>query len=283
MRRHVWILAALLFSLGCTTTNAAIKSGTETIAEVVMPPSEEIKLGLRLSAEIEKELKIHTDPAVQAYIQGLGAKISRAAAKKLPEGITLKFKVVDDPNTINAFAMPGGHIYVYSGLLLAASDEAEVMGVLGHEAAHVTERHVAERLVAAYGLQALTDITLGQNPGQLTAIVASLAGQGYLLKYGRDQESESDRVGLGFVLRSGYSPAGMVTFFEKLAKSAQPPTFMSSHPHPGDRAKALQAMIDRQASKPTETGKAAFDAIYPKFKTAAAPAPQPAPEATPAP
>lgn len=252
---------------GCNTTSGAVNKGKEAAARVLLPPAEEVKLGAQLSAETEKELALHPDAAVQNYVAGLGQKVAAAAKNKTPEGITFTFKVVDDPNTVNAFAMPGGYIYVYSGLLLKAESEAEVVGVLGHEVAHVTQRHIAERLVAAYGLQTVTDMALGKSPGQVAQIAAGLAANGYLLKYGRDQESESDRVGLSFVLRAGYNPDGMVSFFEKLAAGGpRPPAILSSHPDPADRAKELRALIAKQSKVPSKTGVEDFKAIYPKFK-----------------
>jgi len=267
----------------CKTTTGAVNKTTEAAARVLLPPSEEVKLGAQLSAETEKELTIHADADVQKYISALGQKVAAAAKGRTPDGITFTFKVVDDPATVNAFAMPGGYIYIYSGLLLKAESEAEVIGVLGHEVAHVTQRHVAERLVAAYGLQTVTDMAIGKNPGQLSQIAAGLAANGYLLKYGRDQERESDRVGLSYVLRAGYNPQGMVSFFEKLAAGGpRPPVILSSHPDPADRAEELQKLIAKQSSVPKKTGEEEFEAMYPKFKSPAATTPpaEPAPETT---
>jgi predicted Zn-dependent protease len=267
----------------CKTTTGAVNKTTEAAARVLLPPSEEVKLGAQLSAETEKELTIHADADVQKYISALGQKVAAAAKGRTPDGITFTFKVVDDPATVNAFAMPGGYIYIYSGLLLKAESEAEVIGVLGHEVAHVTQRHVAERLVAAYGLQTVTDMAIGKNPGQISQIAAGLAANGYLLKYGRDQERESDRVGLSYVLRAGYNPQGMVSFFEKLAAGGpRPPVILSSHPDPADRARELQKLIAKQSSVPKKTGEEEFEAMYPKFKSPAATTPpaEPAPETT---
>ena len=136
------VLIALPMLSGCKTAQNVIAEGAEAAAPIILPPSEEAKLGKEMSAEIEKELKIHPNPEVQGYIQRLGAQVAGPAQSRLEEGITLTFKVVDDPDTVNAFAIPGGYIYVYSGLLLKADNEAEVIGVLGHEAG---ARHRAPR------------------------------------------------------------------------------------------------------------------------------------------
>ncbi len=252
----------------CKTAGKVVNKATETTANLVLPPADEMALGKQLSAELEKEIALHPDPEVQAYIQELGNKVVAAAGSNVPKGITFTFKVIDDPETVNAFAMPGGYIYFYSGLLLKAENTAEVMGVMGHEVAHVTERHVAERLVKAYGLQALLNMALGKNPGQITQIVAGIAAQGYLLKYGREQETESDKVGLSYVMRDGtYNPIGMATFFQKLAaQGGSPPTIVSSHPNPGDRSKRIQEIIKAQGNTSDNLGTERFTELYPKFK-----------------
>ena len=158
----------------------------------------------------------------------------------MPGDININFHVVDDPNTVNAFAIPGGDIYIYSGLLLQADTESEVVGVLGHEVAHVTERHIAERLVQTYGIQTLASVALGNNPGMLTQMLAGVAAQGYVLKYGRDQESEADRTGLKYTIDAGYDPQGMVTFFQQSSPKTRPAARPPSSPRTRTRATALK-------------------------------------------
>lgn len=272
----------------CKTAAKVAEQATETGANLLLPPEQETELGKQLSAELEKEVKLHPSPEVQAYIQELGNEIVRAAGPSVPEGITFTFKVIDDPDTVNAFAMPGGYIYFYSGLLLKAENTSEVIGVMGHEVAHVTERHVAERLVKAYGLQALANMALGKNPGQVKQLVAGLLAQGYLLKYGREQESESDKVGLAYVLRDNkYDPIGMATFFQKLDEGgASVPTIVSSHPDPGERAKRIRELLAAQTNVPENLGTERHQGLYPQFKMSAGtstPAQTTTEETTPAP
>lgn len=256
---------------GCKTAAKVADQATETGANLLLPPEQEAELGRQLSAELEQEVRLHPSPEVQAYIQELGNEIVRAAGPSVPEGITFTFKVIDDPDTVNAFAMPGGYIYFYSGLLLEAENTSEVIGVMGHEVAHVTERHVAERLVKAYGLQALASMALGQNPGQIKQLIAGLLAQGYLLKYGREQESESDKVGLSYVLRDNkYDPIGMATFFQKLDEGgASVPTIVSSHPDPGERAKRIRQILSTQSNVPENLGTERHQSLYPQFRMSA--------------
>ena len=131
-------------------------------------------------------------------------------------GITFKFQVIDDPDTVNAMALPGGWVYIYSGLLLVSDTEAEVAAVLGHEVAHVTRRHIAERLVTIYGIDALQQVVANQGGGALTSIISDVAANGYLLKYSRDHETDADLTGLTYLIRAGYDPNGFISFFKKL-------------------------------------------------------------------
>ncbi len=128
----------------CKTISSATGAAGEAVANVLLPVSQENQMGVQLVKEVEKESKIHADKDVQDYVANLGKNIA-AQAHDVPAGIKFTFKVIDDPKTVNAFALPGGHIYVYSGLMKLADDEAELASVIGHEIAHVTQRHVAER------------------------------------------------------------------------------------------------------------------------------------------
>lgn len=245
---------------------ATIESGQRLAANALLPVTEENKLGVDMAKQVEKELKIHKSKDVQDYIARLGSRIA-SKARDTPKGIRFTFKVVDDDKTINAFAIPGGHIYVYSGLMKAASDEAELAGVLGHEIAHVTQRHIADRLVTQLGLQTVLGLALGKNPGMVGQLAAQLAGTGALLKFTRDQESEADARGLPYMVAAGYDPNGMVRFFQKLQKNEGPGAlvFLSDHPLASDRIEALQARIKRMRNKPDMTNQAAYEEIKGKL------------------
>lgn len=271
-------LTAASLTMACsTTTSGALHKGEEVAASVLVPVEQEKELGVQFEAELDKELKYHTNPEVQDYIQKLGQKIVKVAQKDAPK-ISFRFVVVDDDKTINAFAIPGGKIFVYSGLLKEATSEAEVAGVLGHEVAHVTERHIAERLVKINGVEMITKMALGQDPGAVSALVAQAITQGYLLKFGRDQESQSDTVGYRYMIAAGYHPQGMVDFFRKLAKQGEGITIIQSHPNPSDRADVIAAKIKTAKNLPEYTGAEAYAAFKPKLgvKPAATTAAEPA-------
>lgn len=244
---------ATLGAQGCATGPGGKATGAA--ADVLMPPREEERLGREMQREVLKEVDVLENQAIQQYVDELGALVVRAAGNK-PQGITYSFTVLDD-DQVNAFAMPGGDIYVYTGLLKAADTEAELMSVLAHEVAHVTERHIAEQLVTQYGLQALASAALGNNPGVVSQLVASVAGQGYLLKFSRSAESEADASGLRYLVRAGYDPQGFVSFFQTLERQggARPPEFLASHPSPENRITAAREMIGELRRPPTKTGR----------------------------
>lgn len=259
------LLSFVVGALSACGSNSGVSRAT---ADLLLPPAEEVKLGKQLSAEAEQELKILEDPEVNAYITALGNKMVKQAGGTKPDEIKFVFKVVDDPKTINAFAMPGGFIYVYTGLIVAAKNESELIAVMGHEVAHVTRRHIAQRLVAMYGAQSLAAIALGNNPGLVGEIVAGVAANGYLLKHSRDAERDADAVGIRWVTGAGISPEGYVTFFQTLAKQGgSPPALLSSHPDPGERVQNARDFISKLSNPPKSTGdQAKFDAIKAKVR-----------------
>jgi predicted Zn-dependent protease len=257
------VTALALALAACSTVSKVTEGAKELAADVLLPVEDEIKLGEQLSAEVEKESKVSTDKQLQAYVAGLGAEIAKAAGPAVPKGMKLKFTVIDDDKQVNAFALPGGHIYVYSALLKLADNEAEVMGVLGHEVAHVTERHVAERLVAAQGLQAVLEMATGKKPGLVGQLAQAIIGQGTLIQFTRGQESDADAKGLPYVVRADYSPNGFVTFFEKLKKDegASWLKWLQDHPLPSERIEAAKKRIASLKSKPSKTGEADYEKI----------------------
>lgn len=148
--------------LGCSTTSGPGGRMTAAAADVLVPVEQENQLGQQMAAEIQAEMTMHPDPEVQAYVANIGNRLVAAAQADVPSGITFRFHVVQDDATVNAFAIPGGDIYFYTGPMRLAENEAELAGVLGHEVAHVTNRHIAQRLVAQYGLQSIIAMALGQ-------------------------------------------------------------------------------------------------------------------------
>lgn len=240
-------LALCALALSACSSQQRISAET-TLASVLIPPEQEKQLGLQVKQQLEQEEQIRyvSDPVVDGYVQQVSGKILAFAREDRPE-VEWSVKVIDDPKQVNAFATPGGFLYVYSGLLLAADDTAEVAGVMGHEAGHVVARHSARQMVNAMGLEKVVAVALGQNPSGAAQLAAGLAGKTALLAYGRSDELEADQYGARYSSRAGYDPRGIASFFEKLERmGGSAPgwaTFLSTHPANPDRIAKVNAYI----------------------------------------
>ena len=223
---------------------------------------EEWQLGQQLSGEIARQVKINNDPALNAYVRNMGQKI---VAQTNMANLPWNFYVVDDPS-INAFAVPGGHVYVHTGLIAHADNASELAGVLGHEISHVLARHSTEQISRQYGLQILAGLVLGQNPNQLAQIVASIVGTGALARFSREAEREADELGIRAMHAAGYNPAGMASMFEELlAQQKGSPgrveQFFSTHPLTEERLRDSRNRAQQLGSANTITDEPAFQDV----------------------
>lgn len=248
-------IISLFLSAGCAGT----KTG-RVAADALVPVSEENSLGRQVSSEVEQELTMHPNANVQQYVRKLGEQIV-SVVNDVPSGIRFTFQVVDDPRTVNAFALPGGFIYVYSGLMAKMNTEAELAAVLSHEIAHVTRRHVAQRLVTLYGVDLLSKVALGNEPGVVTGIVATVVEQGFLLRYSREQEIDADEVGLRYMVLANYNPYGFIDFFSLMQDQPSPPEFLLTHPLPANRIKFMKSEIKKISDVPTRDNRDQFQMI----------------------
>lgn len=240
------LLAALALALAACSAQQRISAET-TMASILIPTDQEKQLGLQVKDQLEKQEQVRyiTDPAVDGYVQQVSGKVLAFARQDRPD-VEWSVKVIDDPKTVNAFATPGGFLYVYSGLLLAADDTAEVAGVMGHEAGHVVARHSARQMVNAMGLEKVVAVALGKNPSGAAQIAAGLAGKTALLAYGRSDENEADEYGARYASAAGYDPRGIATFFQKLEKGESQPgwaSFLSTHPATPDRIQKVDRYV----------------------------------------
>lgn len=250
MRRLSAILVAATVATGCASIDKGVNKSAEVLSEAVLPTSSEIQLGNQLAGQVESEEPVLNNSEVQGYVNRVGQRLARASTGDR-KGIKYTFTVIDKPDMVNAFALPGGHIFVYTGLINLVDSEAELASVLGHEVAHVTSRHGAEALVKAMGIQTIGQMVLGENPGQVAALAAGIAAQGYMARHSRAAEAEADTRGLSYLVKAGYDPRAMPAMFRKLAKlgGTNPnviEAFFASHPDPLDRSKDVAASISRQ-------------------------------------
>src|SRR5262245_7104498 len=204
----------------------------------------EVALGRQLAAEVDRSSKFITDPAITEYVNRVGQNLVLHSDAKVP--FTIK---VIDSTEVNAFALPGGFLYVNRGLLEAADNEAEVAGVLSHEIAHVAARHGIEQASKGQLINyaSIPLIFLG-GVGSIIQQVASLAVPLTFLKFSRNAEKEADRLGSQYMWASGYDPNALISFFEKLQskEKAKPGTLsklFSTHPLTGDRITEVREEI----------------------------------------
>jgi beta-barrel assembly-enhancing protease len=194
---------------------------------------EEWQMGAQLSQEVARQVRFNNDPAVNAYIRNMGQRIVAQAAPPFNQ-LPWQFHVVQD-DAINAFAIPGGHVYVNTGLIKNSDNASELAGVMAHEISHVLARHSTEQLSRQYGLSAIAGAVLGQNPSTLAAIAAQVAAGGAMASFSREAEREADEIGSHAMSAAGYNPLGMATMFEELLehRQGQPgrvEQFFSTHP-----------------------------------------------------
>jgi len=250
MRRLITLMAAI--SAACVLSLVACSStriGLETAAaKALVSDDDEKQLGLQVKQELEQKQHVSYlgDPTVNSYVQSVIDRILPYAKKDRPDE-NWQLHVIDDMKTVNAFATPGGYIYVYSGLLAEAGNEAELAGVLSHECGHVVARHSARQMVDAYGLEAVLSLALGQNPSMVEQLASGVAAKGTMLANSRSDETEADEYGARYSSAAGYDPHGLVTFFEKLLKmqgsESKVLTFLSDHPATSDRIQHIQQYI----------------------------------------
>ncbi|WP_224364310.1 M48 family metallopeptidase [Hyalangium versicolor] len=250
------ITLAVGFSTGCAKQRIQAE---KTVADILITDQQEEEIGLQVKQELEQKEKIQyvTDPTVTEYVNRIATPILQQANKDR-KGVKWKVSVINDPKTVNAFATPGGYLYVYTGLLLAADNEAEVVGVLAHEAGHVVGRHSARAMVNAYGIQAITQLALGKDPGTAAQIAAQLVGGGAQLAHGRSEETEADEYGAKYSAGSNYDPRGLITFFQKLQKmQGDTPgvlKWLSTHPTNAERINHLEQYITQNGLRGSEIG-----------------------------
>jgi len=220
---------------------------------------QEIALGLQAAPQMAEEFGGEDpDQSAQALVDDLGNLVVQSSpASQTP--YEYEFHLLEDDQTINAFALPGGQIFITRALFDKLQTEGELAGVLGHEVGHVVARHSAEHIAKAQLTEGLTGAAVlatydPNNPATAnTAQVAALIGQLINLKFGREDELEADFLGVCFINDSGYNPEELLSVMQILAESSQgnaPPEFFSTHPNPESRIQRIQEAIQNIAACP---------------------------------
>jgi Zn-dependent protease with chaperone function len=250
-----WLLAGMALGTSLAASKPEFKAGYNFFSA-----QQDAQLGRENSAQLDKQLPLLNDPAAVNYLNNLGKKLAEATPNNRPE-YAWRFRLVNSAE-VNAFALPGGYIYVNRGVFDAAENEAQIAGVIAHESGHVVMRHgthmASEALVAQGGMMIVASI-LGRG-GSLASQLAQM-GLGFgvnsaLLKNSRAAETQADEVGTYILYQAGYDPRGMVQFFQIIARKYPQRSleFFSDHPNPENRIKNVDAEIAQLG--PARPGKA---------------------------
>lgn len=237
-------LAIVAFAYFQKCSNSETNPYTNRVQNIDMSPEQEIAIGLQSAPEIAQQYGgLYPDQRMQELVDAIGNKlVKNSIAKETP--YNYEFHLLADPNTINAFALPGGQVFI-TYALFSQLNEAQLAGVLGHEIGHVIGRHSAERIAEGNFWQTISmGASVGADAGELVAGI----GQNTLLKNGRGDELESDELGVLFMINSGYDPYEMIKVMEILKAAAGPnrqPEFQSTHPDPENRIEKIKEAIKK--------------------------------------
>jgi len=241
-KRSLRFFFVLIFALACLAADKprVLKPGFNLFSK-----EQDVALGKEAAAQIEQQMQVVKDEQIQVYVRRVASKLwSQPEA----DGYPYTMKVVNEPS-INAFALPGGPMFVHTGLILAAENEGQLAGVLAHEISHVALRHGTNQASKANLIQIpamLASMAAGSSMlGQLAQIGIGVGANSILLKYSRNAERDADLLGTRLMSKAGYNPIEMARFFEKLEAEggSRGLQFFSSHPNPGNRVTAVEAEI----------------------------------------
>jgi predicted Zn-dependent protease len=214
----------------------------------------------RLGAEFDNHLR--TDPAAkkeypvfvantperkafQDYVIGLAQSVYAAVPNKEKPGYAFHYTLID-ADVQNAFAVPGGYVYIYTGIVKSMRDESELAGVIGHEIAHVTQHHYRDALAKETGLSILLQVLVGNDAGQLKTLVAQTFGSLASLSVSRDNETDADESGTRYLAATGRNPLGIAKYFERVKNPG--PQWLSTHPAPKNRVATVKAQVGKNPS-----------------------------------
>ena len=239
------LLVLIGFLTGCATNPS---TGRNQL--ILFSASEVNAMGEEAKPQVIQEFggEVSSQP-LRAYVDGVGQTLVRHVEPEYRD-LNWEFFVLDS-DVINAFALPGGKIFITRGLLQQFDNEAEVAGVLGHEIGHVTAKHVDERLSQSVIAQGLVDLIGQSTESEVIGLGADLAAGTVMLRFSRNHESEADLQGVKYMTAAGYNPSGMVEVLQVLEGASQggrSPEFLSTHPYPRTRIRDIQRLLaDRYA------------------------------------
>jgi len=240
--RPLGIFVALAFTLSSCDKNDNIS---------VFSIQNDLELGQEVDQQITSDpqfsiLDRNQNPQAYAYLDSMTGAILQSDAVAYRDEFAWEFKIINDSQTLNAFATPGGYIYVYTGLIKYLDEPDALAGVMAHEIAHADLRHTSRNLQRKYGVSILLSIVLGEDPGQLEQIAGQVAGTLSGLSFSREFERESDAKSVEYLADTEYGCQGAKLFFQKLEASGQggdTPQFLSTHPSPDNRVSDIEDKV----------------------------------------
>jgi len=237
--------AIVVFAFIKKCGNKTVNPYTNRVQNINMGPQQEIAIGIQSAPQMAQQHGgLHPDTKLQELIDDIGEKLVRSSmARETP--YRYDFHLLADNKTINAFALPGGQIFITYALLSKLENKDQVAGVLGHEIGHVLGRHSAERIAES---EFWKTISAGASVGADAGNIVNQYGNTTLLKNGREDELESDELGVLFMINAGYNPKEMISVMKVLKQAAGPnrvPEFKSSHPDPENRIQHIEEAIKK--------------------------------------
>ncbi|MEM7105066.1 MAG: M48 family metallopeptidase [Bacteroidota bacterium] len=251
------VFAVFISFSGCDSTSGGFGGFN------LYPVSEDIKLGLQVSKQIESDpaqfpiLPEQGNQEIYAYVRGIRDKILNSGQVRFKDTFKWELKIIDDKETLNAFVTPGGYIYVYLGLINFLESEDQLAGVLGHEIAHADRRHSTRQMSQSGLMGTLGQAVLG-NESAVQQVVNGLVS----LKFSRSHESEADAYSVNYLCGTEYNASGAAGFFRKIENSSgRPPEFLSTHPNPTNRVENIEAKSVELNCTGTTTNQTAYSRI----------------------
>ncbi len=223
---------------------------------------DDIRLGKQVSEEIANDskqfpiLSERQNPEVYRYVRGITNRILNSGKIVNRNNFAWEVKIIDDLETLNAFATPGGYIYVYTGLINYLDSEDQLAGVMGHEIAHSDQRHSTKQMTKSGAIDLLLSAALGEREA-VRQVVGGIIG----LRFSRTHETEADEYSVRYLCGTDYNAAGAAGFFKKIGGAGSPPEFLSTHPNPDNRVQEIENRAKAMACRGRKTNDAAYQKI----------------------
>ena len=263
MKKTVFVLSLCLLPLTAAFAQKKRGGGLN-----IFSIQQDLDLGKQVSAEIENNPKQYPllpetgrngkNEQAYAYLRGIVDRILNSGKVTYRKEFPWRVKIIQNDTTLNAFCVPGGYIYVYTGLIKYLDTEDQLAGVLGHEIAHADKRHSTRSMTTQYGQKLVLDVVLGRNQGAITQMAQGLLN----LRYSRSHENEADQYSVEYLCGTPYRSDGAAGFFQKMLDSKQgggAPEFLSTHPNPQNRVQQITNKAKADGCKLNNYAAARYD------------------------